>query len=282
MPWQHPTGKNPKSVCLICLGPSKHSLLEMTTNHHPDPALMACDEVWGINGGANFFMGRVQYDLLWVLDFLQGEEAREPIYVSYIRRYLERFPQCQLITSEADESWGSQVHEYPFADIANAVTKIGGKESVWFRNSVPLIVMYALWIGVETLYLFGVDYHHEALKHREDDKGNAEAWLHFARMCGMKIISSTDTTILDYNKQFSVYGYQRLPAWDAKAGVWVTAPPRRPGLTTGAATEGGPPPNPHIPERVQALIGVLDAQDEDRLVELTAKVERARSLRQAG
>jgi hypothetical protein len=282
MPWKHPTGKAPKSVCLVCLGPSKHSLLEMTSSHQPDPALMAVDEVWSLNGGANFFMGRVQYDVLWVLDFLQGEEAKEPTYTGYIRSYLERFPAVQLITSEADESWGPQVHEFPFADIANAVTKIGTRDSVWFRNSVPLIVFYAWWIGVETLYIFGADYHHEALKHREDDKGNAEAWLHWARMNGMKIVSSTDTTILDFNKPFAVYGYQRMPRWDAKTNSWQVGPSKRVPSLTELATEGGSPPNPHLPAQVRELLTVLDRQDEERLVELTAKVEAAKRCRQGG
>lgn len=282
MAWKHPTGKSPKSVCLVCLGPSKHSLLEITTAHQPDPALMNVDEVWGINGGANFFMGRVQYDLLWVLDFLQGEEAREPTYVNYLRDYLRRFPATPMITSEADESWGQQVHEFPFVDLANAVTKLGGRESVWFRNSVPLIVAYAWWIGVETLFIFGADYHHESLKNREDDKGNAEAWLHFGRMMGMKIVSSTDSTILDFNKPFHVYGYQRLPRWNPDTGTWSAAESRRVPALTGETAEGGSPPNPHLPPKVRTLMDALDRQDEERLVELTAKVEAAKRLRQVG
>lgn len=282
MPWTHPTGKTPKSVCLICLGPSKHALLELTTAHQPDPALMNVDEVWCLNGGANFFMGRVQYDVLWVLDYLAGEELKEPEYVAHLRRYLERHPSCKLITTEADETWDEeQVLEYPFEDIANAITKLGGKDSVWFRNSVPLIVAYAWYIGVETLFLFGVDYHHEHLKNREDDKGNAESWLHFARMHGMKVVSSTDSTILDFNKPFWVYGYQRIPKWDAKAGCWVAPPSRRVPRRQEEAPMGGPPPNPHLPEQVRGMLNVLDRQDEERLVELTAKVEAAKRVRPA-
>ena len=279
MAWKHPTGKSPKSVCLVCLGPSKHSLLEITTGHEPDPALMGVDELWGINGGCNFFAGRVKYDLLWVLDFLQGEEAREPTYVGYIREYMRRFPACQLITSEADESWDDRVHEFPFDELANDVTKIGGRDSVWFRNSVPLIVAYAWWIGVETLYIFGADYHHENLKHREDDKGNAEAWLHFARMMGMKIVSSTDTTILDFNKPFAVYGYQRTPRWNPTINSWQVGPSKRVPALTAESTEGGSPSNPHLPPKVRDMITVLDRQDEERLVELTAKVEAAKRVR---
>ena len=279
MSWQHPTGKAPKSVCLVCLGPSKHSLLELTTGHQPDKLLMAVDEVWGINGGVNHFVGRVCWDILWTLDFLQGEEAKEPYYGQLIRQWLARFPASHLITTEADNTWPANVHEYPFAQIAAAITALGGHEAVWMRNSVPLIAAYAWYIGVERFYIFGADYHHEALKLREDDKGNAEAWLHWLRMNGCQVITSTDSTILDSNKPKWIYGYQRQPTWDEKSGVWLTAPSQRAPSGVSAPNQGGLPPNPHIPEKGRCLVDTLDHQDEERLVELTAKVERGKALR---
>lgn len=214
MAWQHPTGKVPASVLIVALGPTKHSLLELTTGHEPIADLMAVEEVWGINGGVNQFVGRIQWDILWVLDHLRGEEAREPVYAGYIRRWLERFPSSHLITTQADDSWPTSVHEYPLGEIAGVLTSMGGgPESVWFRNSIPMIMAYCWFIGVKKVFLFGADYHHEAIKRREDDKGNAEAWCLFYKLTGGKLIMPKDTTLMDSNKPFAIYGYERQPVF---------------------------------------------------------------------
>ncbi len=265
MSWTHPTGKSPKTVLISCLGPTKHSLLELTTAHMPPADLMAVDEVWGINGGANHFAGRVAWDVLWVLDHLHGEEAKEPEYGQHLRNWMQRFPDRPLITTEAAGSWPAQVHEYPFVEVATAVTALGGPESCWFRNSVPMIVAYAWWIGVEKIFLFGADYHHEAMKMREDDKGNAEAWVHFFRMMGGKVVLPADTTLMDANKPSYIYGFQRQPKW--RDGLWTVGPSQ---LSTPA--DGGVSTNPLIPPRVQEMLQTIQKQEIARLEELERKV----------
>jgi hypothetical protein len=228
-------------VLIVALGPTKHAMVEMLTAHEPLADLMDVDEVWGINGGVNHYAGRVAYDILWVLDHLRGEEGREPRYGAYLRRWLERFPHSHLITTQADDSWPANVHEYPLGDIANVVTSMGGgPEVVWFRNSIPLIMAYCWFMQIKRVYLFGADYHHETIKRREDDKGNAEAWCHFYRMTGGKLIMPKETTLMDSNKPFSIYGYERQPTF--ANGVWSAQSYRS--STTAEPETGLPPTSP--------------------------------------
>jgi hypothetical protein len=206
--WVHPTGRTPESVLVMALGPSKHSLLELTTSHEPPPAVMNCDEWWGINGGANAMGGRVAYDLLWVMDYLDGEERKEPAYAAHLKRWLARHPQAALMTSQAG-SWGllPQVHEYPLGPILDRYPEATG----YFANSVPYILAYALFVGVKRLVLWGADYNHESLKRREDDRANAEYWVGYCRAKGMHIQVPADTTLLNTNRGPELYGYRDPP-----------------------------------------------------------------------
>jgi hypothetical protein len=206
--WRHPTGRTPRSVLVVALGPTKQGLLELTTRHEPPPDVMDVDEVWGMNGGVNHMAGRVAYDLLWIMDHLDGEEAKEPRYGELIRRWIDRHG-APVITSQAG-TWGlnSRVHEYPLRQVMDT---FGRDDAAYFHNSVPYVLAYALWIGVERLVLWGADYSHEALKHREDDRANAEYWVGYCRARGMKIQVPADTTLLNTDRGFWFYGYRDQP-----------------------------------------------------------------------
>ena len=186
--------------------PSTH-LLELTTAHEPDPELMAVDEVWGLNGGVNHIAGRVAYDVLWVMDHIDGEAHRAPRYVANIEDWLVRHD-GHVITSQAGRlADHPYVHEYPLRELLAAL----GQDHAYFHNSIPYVIAYALFIGVERLYLFGADYSHEAIKRREDDRPCAEYWIGVARAKGMQIVLPSDTTLLNTNRGAWFYGYRDQP-----------------------------------------------------------------------
>ena len=201
--WQHPTGRAPKTVLITALGPSKHDLIEHQTGHEPDQALHDVDEVWGVNAGANWLSGRVAFDVLWVLDYLEGEAARLPRYVQQLEAWVERH-QKPVITSVAGRyTWA---HEYPLAWVWAHAKQYNPAEP-YLHNSIPMILAYAWALGVEKCYLFGVDYTHERLQRREDDRANAEYWVGWCRAMGMQIIYPETTTFCNANQGFRVYGY---------------------------------------------------------------------------
>lgn len=201
--WKHPTGKQPKTVLLHALGPTRHDLYDLHCRHEPMPDLMQFDELWSLNSGVNLFGGRVQYDLLWVMDNLEGEARRLPAYMDHLMAWSDRF-NAPIITSDAGR-WrdAERVHEYPLAD----VVKHYGRKHLYFHNSIPFIIAYACWIGVERLTMFGVDYDHPTLKGNEEDRPNAEYWVGVARAMGMDVIVPNTTTLLNARKGTWIYGY---------------------------------------------------------------------------
>jgi hypothetical protein len=217
--WQHPTGRVPESVLIVALGPTKLDLLEMTSAHQPAPLLMDCDEVWGLNGGVNHYAGRMAYDVLWVMDHLEGEARREPQYMEHITRWLDRFG-APLITSQRGD-WMSEtesgsgwppIYEYPIDLVLSNV----GDSNAYFHNSIPYLLAYALTIGVKRLVIWGADYSHERSKRREDDRANAEYWVGFCRARGMEIWLPETTTLCNQNRGLWFYGYRDQPELPAR------------------------------------------------------------------
>lgn len=216
MSWKHPTGQSPKSVLVVALGPTKADLLEMTTAHQPPASVMDCDEVWGMNGGVNHFAGRVQYDVLWVMDYLDGEQAREPEYARRISAWQARNG-SPVITSQAGQwQWkpSTPIYEYPIDEVVRCV----GPDNAYFHNSIPYILAYAYFIGVSRLVLFGADYSHEAIKRREEDRANAEYWVGWCRAKNMNIQLPETTTLCNVSRGPWFYGYREQPYRVLKGG----------------------------------------------------------------
>ena len=210
---EHVTGSSPETVVMVSLGPTKRDLLDMTTAHEPPPELMNADEVWGINGGANIFCGRVAWDVLWVMDYLEGEARREPAYVEHLMRWLDRHQGSHIMTSVAGRFARGGLHEYPLQAIVEETCQwgAGGYQHAYFHNSIPYVLAYAMAIGVKRLYLFGADYAHEELKGRERDRSNAEYWVALARERGMQVILPTTTSLCNANQPAWFYGYPEVP-----------------------------------------------------------------------
>lgn len=218
--WTHPTEGAPESVMIVALGPSKHDLLEHQTGHEPDIGLQTVDEVWGVNAGGNWFSGRVAFDVLFVLDYLDGEVARLPRYGAQLREWHERNGGAVITSKAGRHAWAL---EYPLNWICHKVAK-RNPAPPYFHNSIPLVLAYAWAIGVKRVYLWGADYSHEALKRREEDRPNAEYWVGWCRAMGMEVILPSTSTLCNSNQGFWVYGYppgvDRSPQWNGSEIVW--------------------------------------------------------------
>jgi hypothetical protein len=181
---------------------------------------MDCDEVCGLNGGVNHYAGRMAYDVLWVMDHLEGEARREPRYMEYMQRWLDRHC-APLITSQRGDWLSHQfrladqypdvkappIYEYPLDLVLSTV----GDSNAYFHNSIPYLLAYALTIGVKRLVIWGADYSHERSKRREDDRANAEYWVGFCRARGMEIWLPETTTLCNQNRGLWFYGYRDQP-----------------------------------------------------------------------
>jgi len=207
-PWAHPTGQSPKRVQLVALGPTKADLIAAQTAHMPEPPVIGFDEVWSLNAAVHWMDGRVRFDTLFVLDYLDGERAKYPGYVEAIEHWAARH-QAPVITSIAGASAEKpHIYEYPLGEVIAAAGKTA---HLYLHNSIPMIIAYALMLGVEELQIWGADYSHEATKRREEDRACAEYWIGYAAAKGMRIQAAPQSTLLNSNQPPRVYGYPFMP-----------------------------------------------------------------------
>lgn len=195
MNWTHPTGNQPKNVVLVCLGQSHQSYISAVMDRDPPDWLLQADEVWTLNRGALAF----RHDLAFVMDYLPGEAAHYPGYGAMLWKHPH-----PIITSHAAD-WPGHVHEYPFAPIWNwLMSEVKPNHQEWLINSVPLITVYAAWIGVKNLAIFGADYQ----GHSQSEDGHAclSYWIGVMERQGLTAHSPDSSQLLGMNRRF-IYGY---------------------------------------------------------------------------
>jgi hypothetical protein len=229
MKWQHPTGNKPLVVDIIALGPSQR---EYHAHHHASytPAMDAPDETWIINKG----LRTIKSDMAFVLDDLEGEKRQSTRYADEILEYAQDRP---IITSELMDierpAWPGQIHNYPLTEIvdhigawlaqAQGVKKPTNREArdaglsagYYLHNSVPMILAYALFIGVRDIRLYGADYTIRASDSIEENRPNCEYWVGFLRAMGVRVRVPAGTTLLNTDMNKRIYGYAREPVLGA-------------------------------------------------------------------
>lgn len=221
---KHPTGKSPAVVDIIALGPSQREYFAMHNSAYTQ-GLPAADETWIINKG----LRTVKSDLAFVLDDLEGERRRSQRYADEILEYAKDHP---VITSELMEvervNWPGKFYDYPLTEVIDyigtyivalqggddspeAVRSAGLQAGFYLHNSVPMILAYALYIGVKEIRLYGADYTIRASDRMEENRPNCEYWVGFLRAWGVRVRVPASTTLLNTDQNRRIYGYARDP-----------------------------------------------------------------------
>jgi hypothetical protein len=226
-PSRHVTGKTPESVAIVAMGPSQR--IWHNGNGSYDRGIPQPAEVWALNKG----LRTLKADVAFILDDLVGEARRSEQYAADIRGL-----SLPIITSTIDHDVrqlfpGNRLHAFPLQDIIwemgirfgvvngtdvehiirnpGNVLRIGHAVGYYMQNSIPMILAYALWIGVRRVYLYGVDYTYPGQEAREDDRANCEYWVGFCRGQGLEVQVCADSTLLDTRKPPQLYGYGARP-----------------------------------------------------------------------
>ena len=227
IPSRHVTGKIPKSVSIVAMGPSQR--VWHNGNGSYSLGVPRPEEVWCLNKG----LRTIKCDVGFVLDDLVGEARRSEQYATDIRGLT-----LPIITSTIDSDVrqlfpNNRLHAFPLEQniweigvrygVVNGtdvnqiiaapdnVLRIGGAVGYYLHNSIPMILAYALWIGVQKCYLYGVDYTYPGQEAREDDRANCEYWVGFCRGQGMEVQVCADSTLLDTRSPTKLYGYGARP-----------------------------------------------------------------------
>jgi|TARA_R110000787_G_scaffold13767_3_gene42892 hypothetical protein len=194
---EHPTGKAPKKVILVGLGPSKSEYMDIMAS---DSVVIDRDEVWGVNAAG----GVIKCDLSFAMDDYLTCVDRTPAFAKWFEEAEEPFFTSQPRNPNA--------LAYPL----EAVLNMPGARP-YFNGSVSYIAAYAALIGVKELTIFGCDYLYGGLGRMHPRQTETVArymacmswWLGFCQAKGMNVIICPSSPLLDADlmilEQF--YGY---------------------------------------------------------------------------
>jgi len=199
----HPTGNTPKTVALVCLGPSHRAYIG--ANFEPDlsEVVTGVDEIWTLNRGIGVF----RHDLAFVMDHIQGEADKHPRYGAMLWKHNK-----PIITSDNYPNWPNHVRQYPFLEIWNWLAgTLNPMHGGWFHNSVAYILCYAAFIGVKDLRVFGADYSLHSSGVVEDGHPNVAYWVGKLEAAGLVVTAPADSSFLNINQRAWIYGYQNDP-----------------------------------------------------------------------
>lgn len=198
MSWHHPTGGNPERVAVVALGASCQAYMHHQLNKSLPPG-SAPDEVWTVNRGIRLFAA----DLAFVLDELPDEIADDPAYGEALKSFQKP------IISTVCSSEVSTCVRYPAPQILDCLREWYTVEDPYWHNSMPMVMAYALFIGVKEITLWGCDYTLSDGTVIESDRANLEYWVGVARARGMRVGVPTQSTLLNQRKtggKLYVYG----------------------------------------------------------------------------
>lgn len=231
--WTHPTGNTPRTVTLVCLGPSRQSHAAAALEADLSDALDGADETWTLNRG----FGLVPHDLLFVMDHIQGEADKFPRYGAALWKH-----DRPIITSDNADGWPEHVHLYPFRDIWNwLIDTVNPLHGDWYHNSVAYILCYAAFIGVQELRVFGADYHQHSSGVVEDGHPNVAYWAGKLEAAGLRVRVPPESGFLNANQRNWIYGYRDDPRAIRQARAQfraMTGQPTDPALASGERQTG--------------------------------------------
>jgi len=229
--WTHPTGKTPKTVALVCLGPSRNSYIGACFESDLSDSLAGVEETWTLNRGHSAF----QHDLCFVMDHLGGESDKFPRYGASLWNHSK-----PIITSDNCDGWPAHVHKFPFKEVWNwTIGAVNPQHGDWYHNSVAYIIVYAAYIGVKELRIFGADYSMHSSGVVEDGHPCVAYWVGKMEQVGLQVLAPGDSAFLNVNQRSWIYGYRddprRIPANRARfrAMVGMPADPESTALLSG-------------------------------------------------
>jgi hypothetical protein len=189
---------SPKSVALVCMGPSTVDYFGPTLTQEFDPDWV--DEVWCINMAANAMRCDVVF---WMDDLIEQEKFRPNLF-----KALRRF-KVPVVTSVSRPDVVPNSYDYPIEEVGRIGIPVFGKP--YLNNGVAMAIGYALWKGVKKFLMFGADFSYPNRDFAESGRGCVESWVTLAATRDMQITISPSSSLMDMVKDAGIYGYREQP-----------------------------------------------------------------------
>lgn len=202
--WE-PGRRLPKHVAIVALGSTAEAYMDHVKRLGNRRAY--ADEVWAINA-----MGDViACDLVVHMDDVRIQEiraaAKPDSNIAAMLQFLKT-TNTPVMTSRAHPDYPA-LFEFPLEEVANHVGE------VYFNNTVAYAVVYAIYLGVDEISLFGCDYIYPNASKGEAGRACVEYWLGYAQSRGIRVNLPNSTPLCDSYKAVSnddvyAYGYDTL------------------------------------------------------------------------
>lgn len=190
----------PRSVALICMGPSVLDYLSSTLTQEYTTAF--ADEVWALNMSANTF----NHDVCFWMDDLASQNSFRAGLIDALRKRGKPVITCTRYPDLVPTSY-----DYPIEDVGRLAIPIFGKP--YLNNGVAMAIAYAIHIGVRKMKIFGADFSYPNRDFAESGRACVESWITVASgLYKMAIELSPNTSLLDTVKDDGIYGYIDQPA----------------------------------------------------------------------
>lgn len=177
----------PRHVAILGLGPSVTQYLERTKRLGGRRAF--CDETWGINAVGDVFA----CDRIFHMDDVRVQEARAKrrpeSNIARMVEWLKGHP-GPIYTSVPSKDYPGMV-AFPLADV---LTKF---PNGYFNSTAAYAVAYAIYIGVQKISCFGMDFTYPDAHHAEKGRACVEFWLGVASERGIQLSVPQVSSLLD-------------------------------------------------------------------------------------
>lgn len=211
----------PRHVVILGLGPSLETYVDVAKRLGARRAF--ADEVWAINAAADV----VQCDRVFHMDDVRVQEARAAARpdsnIAAMLGWLKAHP-GPIYTSYAHPDYPGLV-AFPLAQV---LTALGG--TAYFNSTAAYAVAFAIYLGVEKITLFGIDFTYPNSHQAEQGRGCVEFYLGIAKARGIVIGLPDNTSLMDAcaTRAARLYGYDGFDVSiePTEAGLSVTMTPR--------------------------------------------------------
>lgn len=195
----------PKRVALVGLGGSSWNYVNEVDaiGNRKDKF----DEVWTMNSYCNV----IESDRLWHMDNIEVQRIRAKGGNVKVKGFLKAMKEYKgpIYTSVLHPDYPNLV-QYPLMEIAQ---KLG---SLYFTSTPAYAIAYAIYIGVEEISLYGLDYTWPGMAEVELGRSCAEYWIGQGSARGVKFKVAPFSSLMEARvwskERIPLYGYDGFRA----------------------------------------------------------------------
>lgn len=222
-----PPALPPNHVCILGLGPSVASYMDLTRRLGGRRRL--CDETWAINALGDVFA----CDRVFHMDDVRIQQIRVDAApqsnIGVMLDWMKTHP-GPIYTSRPHPDYPGMV-QYPLQDVINDLGV------PYFNSTAAYAIALAIHMGVKIISLFGIDFTYANAHHAEKGRACVEFWLGLAQARDIEIRISDRSSLMDMCEPGSqLYGFgamgsldvaiEEIDAGDGRTSAKVTFTPR--------------------------------------------------------